>query len=197
MKLSKTAFLVLGIGVFIIVFAALYAISYGESGKQKRLNDSLATAQTLLPKLVSGRGALESQLVQRQSALAEAESLLSTAKARFPNSSESIEYDEVLFSIADDCDLEVMSLSVAVPQEKKVEDVTYIVTPFEVKVRGKVEGEVTNILDFVNAIATSKDFASATLELVNIRVPEPPAEGEEPEMPSATIKFVGYSYKGE
>ena len=197
MRLSRTAWLVLAVGIFVIAFACLYTINSGQAKEQGQLNSSLATAQAQLPKLVSDRGALEGQLAQQQSALAEAQSLLDKAKAGFPKSSESIEYDEILFSLAHGCDLEIMSLSAAEPSEKKVEDVTYFVTSFTVEVRSKVaNGDVSNILNFVHDLATSKDFTSTTVELVNIKVVAT-AVGEEPTPPTATINFVAYSYKGE
>ena len=39
MKLSKTALLVLGIGIFIIALVAMYYVNSGQSGEQKQLND--------------------------------------------------------------------------------------------------------------------------------------------------------------
>jgi hypothetical protein len=66
-----------------------------------------------------------------------------------------------------------------------------------VEVRSKVaNGDVSNILNFVHDLATSKDFTSTTVELVNIKVVAT-AVGEEPTPPTATINFVAYSYKGE
>jgi Tfp pilus assembly protein PilO len=145
-----------------------------------------------LPKVVSDRQAAEAELTQWQDKLAEATSLLAKSQAQFPGSAESIEYNEVLFEIADSCDLEVMSLTASEPSEKKVEDVTYTVTTFEVEVRG----EVDDILDFIHDIATREYFTGATVELVNIKVPEAEEE-EEAELPTATISLVGYSYKGK
>ena len=192
MKLSRTAWLALGIGIFVIAFVCLYVVYSGQSSEGGQLSSSLAAAQASLPKLVSQREGLESQLAQQQSALAEAQSLLDKARAGFPKSSESIEYDDILFSIARGCDLEVMRLTAEEPSQKKVEDVTYIVTRFTVEVRG----DVASILNFVHDLATSKDFTSTNVELVNMKVEATP-EGGEPTPPTATINFVGYSYKGE
>jgi hypothetical protein len=88
-----------------------------------------------------------------------------------------------------------------------MEDVTYTVNSFDLEVMG----QVADILDFVNAIAIGSDFTTATVDLVDIRVPEPltmqekealagqeQEEGEEaPEAPSALIKVNIYSYKGD
>ena len=183
--------LILGLGIFVIAFATLFVVYSGQSSGQEELEGSLAAAQARLPKLISEREDLESQLTQWEGELAEATSLLSKIEARFPKSAESIEYDEALFEIAEDCNLEVIGLAASEPRDKKVEDITYTISSFEVKVRG----EVDDMLDMVSAIATSEYFTTATVELVNIEIPEP--EEEETEMPEATIELVGYSYQGE
>ena len=220
MRLSRTAWLILGIGIFIIVFATLYTVYSRQSSEQEQLADSLVAAQARLPKVISDRQATEAELTQWQDKLAEATSLLSKSEAKFPESAESIKYDELLFDIADVCDLEVMSLTASEPQSKKekvevedieVEDVTYIVTSFDLKVEAVgsvpdplteayIDETVANILDFINTIATGEDFTTATIESVIMKNLEPPANADELEgapKPSATIKITIYSYKGE
>jgi hypothetical protein len=178
--------------------------------EQQELEASLAAAQARWPQVISARQAAEAELTQWQDKLAEATSLLAKSEAKFPESAESIKYDELLFDIADVCDLEVMSLTASEPSDKKVEDVTYIVTSFDLEVEAAgsppgtvakfetyIDETVANILDFINTIATGEDFTTATVELVNIDIPEPMTEGEEAEKPTATIKITIYSYKGE
>ncbi len=188
MKLSRTAWLVLGIGIFVIAFGSLYFLYSRQDNEQEQLNDSLSVAQATLPTLVSekedwesqltqGESRLtqqESQLTQRESQLAQATSLLDTTQASFPESVESIEYDELLFNFAHDCNLRITTLIASEPGNEEVEDITYSVTSFTVDVKG----EVANILDFINAIVTSEDFTCATAELVNINIPEPLTEAE-------------------
>jgi septal ring factor EnvC (AmiA/AmiB activator) len=118
MKISKTALLVLGIGIFIIVFATLFTMYSRQSGDREQLNDNLAKAQALLPQLVGQRQDLEGQLTQSHEKLAKATSSLTTSEARFPKSVESIEYDETLFKIADDCDLQVVELTASEPKNE-------------------------------------------------------------------------------
>ena len=101
----------------------------------------------------------------------------------------SIEYDEELFLIADDYNLEVMNLTASEPHENKVEGIPFDNTVFEVEVRG----QVSNILSFINNVTTGGYFDSATVELVNMEVPKP----DEDKTPSAVIKLVIYSYEGE
>ena len=217
MKLSRTAWVVLGIGFFFIAFVTLYVVYSGQSGEQRRLSNSLATAQDRLPKLVSQREDLENQLDQRQDELSDAESSLSRAKSRLSLLVESIEYDEILFSIAQDCDLAIAELTASEPIEEKVkgeaEGVIYTTTTFSVEVEaadpkpasvttfeGYIDDTIRNILAFVDTVATSNDFANATIELVNMKNLKPPVTEEEREgakKPSAIIRIVIYKYKGE
>jgi hypothetical protein len=268
-KLGKTAWVILGIGIFVIAFVSLYMVYSRQDNEQEQLNDSLSAAQATLLTLVSEKEDWESQLTQWESQLtqlgssltetedklAQAASLLSRTAASLPESVESIEYDQELFRIADNWNLEITILTASEPSDNKVEvevedikveDITYSVTSFTVDVKGEVAG----ILGFIGAIVTSEDFLNATVELVKINIPEPLTEEEkeaieekltneimeefrelqlrelegeeiteeereellealaaalaaaeeeieELEMPSASIRLVIYSYKGE
>jgi hypothetical protein len=193
LRLGRTAWLVLGIGVFVIAFATLFMFYFHCSGEQAELEKSLTGAQTQLAGIVSGRAALESRLADQENKLAAANALLNNARASFPRSNANIEYDEVLADLAQFHNLEVVSMKAAEPRETKVGDITFIVISFE----AEVSGAVNSILGMVHDIAEDALFASATVEVVNLKVPEPAAAGEEPAAPSATIKLVGYSYGGE
>ena len=48
MKLSKTSWLILTVGVFVITFASLGAVSYQQVHQQDRLNEELAVAEMRL-----------------------------------------------------------------------------------------------------------------------------------------------------
>ena len=187
-RLSKTSWLILGIGIFVIALVSLYMVYRQQGREQERLNDSLLVAQATLPTVVSEKEDWESQLTQRESQLtqresqltqqesqlAQATSLLDTTQASFPESVESIEYDEELFRIADNWDLEITTLTASEPGDKEVEGITFSVTSFT----ADVKGEVADILGFISTIATDEDFINATTELVNIKVPEPLTEAE-------------------
>jgi chromosome segregation ATPase len=187
----------MGIGVFVIAFVAMFFLYARQSSEQEELESSLAGAQTQLAKLISGRQSLETQLSQQQSKLAETQALLDSALASFPELEANIEYNEVLTELAEDYDLEVVSMAADTPRENDVEGVVFLVISFEVKVKG----ELSSILNMINAIATDERFSSATIETVNIDIPEPElilaTLGQEPEQSSGTIKLVGYSYGGE
>ena len=215
MKFSKISWLILVVGILAIAAASLFMLYRQQLQEQQQLNNALATAQNALPKLASERTNLESTLAELEEKLAQATSQLETAKAAFPTTSvESIEVDQLLFSIADANALDIVILTSDEPSEDtvtveveeediEVEDVTYLVTSFTVEVRG----EVADILSFINTVVTHSSFTTATVELANITVPEPLTETEKGEMteeeieeagmPSASIDIAIYTYKGE
>lgn len=236
MKLGKTAWIILVTGIFIIASGSLYWLYLQERPKQEELNAQLSAVQATLPKLAEQRASLESTLTELEDKLVQVTSQLKTAKAAFPAAVESIEVDELLFGIANDWGLEIISLTASEPsdlevevevetEDIEVEDITYLVTSFTVDVKGKapesvfkteeeykayIDKAVDDILNFIHTIVNHRDFDTATVELVNIVVPEPISEEEKEglteeqieeregiEVPSATIKLVIYSYKGE
>jgi len=196
MKLSRTAWLILGIGIFAIAIGVLGWVCLQQVHERQQLDNSLSLAQATLPKVISERADLES-------ALAQATSLLNAARSGFPDSVDSIRVDEKLFDIAKSCGLKITKLTTSEPSDEEVETVTYSVASFVVDVKG----EVADILDFINTIATDEYFTNTTVELVNIVVPEPLTEKEkrglteaeiaDREKPSATIDLIIYGYQGE
>ena len=92
MKFSKTAWLILFIGIIIIAFASIYWLYMQQGKAQEELNQTLSIAQAALPKLASERANLESALVEAENRLAEAESKLEKAKTPFPDSIESMRW---------------------------------------------------------------------------------------------------------
>jgi hypothetical protein len=211
MKFGKTAQLILAIGIFAIAIVFLYQTNAKRDAEYDGLNTQLATAQGLLPELVSDGQQLESRLNRLQIELAQAKDSLSDGKAYFPRTIDGIRYDELLFQMAHDRDLEMMVLETSDPAGVNVGDVTLTVTTFDIAVKGTV----ADILDFINVIAVGDDFGTATAEIVSITVPcpvsqlekeeiveqgEEESEEEEEELecgaPSAEIKLDIYYYRG-
>ena len=194
MKLTRTTWLILALGVFVIAFASLFVVYSRQASQQKDLKSSLAEAEASYPQLASQIKNLESQLAQRQSEVAAALLNLSQAKAKFPRSVRSIDYYQRLLAIADDCDLNVTSLMASQTRQQKTDSVTYLVTTFLVAVRG----DMASILDFVHTLATREDFTSATVTVVSINIPQPPTgQGGIPQESEASITMDIYAYPGE
>lgn len=217
MRLKKTTWITLGVGLFIIAAVLVYMVYQGQVKNRQEADASLDEASDAVVVLFASKRNLEDklsgfeeeltqwqgQIGQLEAELNQAISVLGQTEAGFPGSVESIEYDEALFGFARANDLEIESLGVTEPVDKDVEGIIYSTTSFTVKVRG----EVADILDFINIIVTDDDFQTAILESASIAIPRPLTELEkadlteeeikEKEIPSATIMLTIYSYKGE
>lgn len=214
MRFGKTAWITLTAGVLIIAVVAVYMLYLQEKREQTQLNDTLTTTQNAVPLLASEMASLESTLAELQDRLDQAVERLQAAKANFPDGTESIEVDELLFKLADDWGLAIVSLSAKEPraeevkiegleEEAGIDTITFDTTYFYVDVRG----EVDDILKFISAIVNHNDFITAGIDLVNLQVPETLSDEEkegltdeeiaEEETPSATVDIIIYSYEGE
>jgi hypothetical protein len=177
-KIDKKVWLIIGIVVFIIALVSLIRIYAQQAKEQGPLKTSMAQQQALWNKLTNDKKDLENDLE-------EAQSLLDTSRAKFPESVESIEYGEDLFEIADDCNLELTILRPSTPINTKEGAVTYSVASFLIQ----VQGDVNDILDFVNAIRTGDGFQlpwSAEVEGITIDF------GDAGAIASITANIYGY-----
>jgi hypothetical protein len=210
MKISKTALIVLGVGVFILVFALIFVMYSGQTGEREQLNASLTKAQGVLPELLAEKADLESQLAQWQSELDKAMMALSKSQGRFPKSVESIEYDEVLFKLAEQSGLRIVEITASEPSGESVKgtDITYDVSTFEVLVESVesppgtagefevyIDETVDKVLEFIHLVVTTPDFNVATIKVASIDCLEPPEEIEgDEEVPLATLELAIYGF---
>lgn len=203
MRLSKTAWMILGTGVFIIALVLLVMLYTNQASNEEQAEENLAEAEALLLQLNAEKDEWQSQTTQLQSQLAEGESALYQSMIRFPDEVESIEYAEELFMIAHAFDLEVVDITAKAPQELEVEDtgIIYSVTTIEVQVSPPeappfpltteyLDDNLANVLDFIDTIVNGGYFTTATVEEVTLDIPEISEE----EKPLAIIELNIYSY---
>ena len=179
MKPSKKVYLIIGIAIFAIVLALLFSTYARQAGEREQLEKRLEDAKFLLPQLTVQKEDLEDQLAQAQS-------LLDSSQSKFPESVESIEYGEDLFEIADDCNVQITRLTASPPTGSA----DYTVSSFGVD----INGDVSAILDFIDALRAGVDFQlpwSADVTAVRIGY-----AGEE-SAATAGISLNIYAYEGE
>lgn len=210
MKLSRTAFLVLGIGIFVLGFAILFVLYSGQSGEQEQLSGRLVTTQGLLPELIAEREDLADQMAQWEGEIAKARAALDNSEARFPKSVESIEYDEVIFRLAGQSGLRIIELTASEPSEEAVKgtEISYAVTTFTVLLKNEdsppstagefeiyIDQTVDKVLEFIHLVVTTPDFGVAGIRVVAIDDLEPleELEGEE-SGPEATLELAIYGF---
>jgi hypothetical protein len=156
MKISRKVWLILGAVILVAALVSVCVVYFQQAGERNDLNDRLVSAQARLNVLTTQKQGLEDQLANAQSSL-------STSRAQFPEVLESIEYGEDFFKIAygEDlytmaagCGVELTSLTASPPAGKTVGAVTYSVSSFVVV----VNGDIDNILKFIDAIGTGIDY---------------------------------------
>lgn len=190
-RLSRKTFIVLGIGALVVLLGSLFMVYSRQSKERDGLTMSLTVARTQMTKLVTDKKSLDEQLANEQARLAEAEALLASTQAKFAKAGASVQYNEALSELAKSHRLRLVSMSAKEPRTKKVGGITFATISFDVGVSGDING----ILSMVSDIASDERFQSVSLEGVDIKIPEPAEAGEIPELPSATIKLICYSYE--
>lgn len=189
MKVSKIGLWILGIGIFVIASVVMVALHASQSGDAKQLEENLDLTQSVLNTLIADREEMTGQLAEMENDLEAAETAYLQSQVKFPDEVPSIEYDEEIFSIADDNDLEVINLTASELHESEVEEIPFGTTTFEVEVRGTV----SHILNFIDDVVNGEYFDSADVEMITMEVPE----ADEEEQPAAVIEIIIYSYEGE
>ena len=177
MKLSRKVWLIIVIVIFAVALGILFWIYSGQAEERSQLNDRMSRAQTLLPGLVDNRE-------EKEDELATAQSSLNAYQAKFPRSVESIEYEDDLFEIAEDCNVDIATITASPPAGKTVGSITYYISSFVVRVSGSID----DILDFIYALRIGDEFQlpwSAEVNGVQLSV-----DGG-----AATINLAIYGYK--
>jgi hypothetical protein len=178
-KIDNRIWLIIGIAIFVAAAVILFRAYTQEVNEQAQLTTDLATQQGLLHMLTTEED-------DQQNKLKQAESLFDASRAKFPESVESIEYGEDLFKIAGDCSVELTNLSPSPPGTTTQGAVTYSVSSFSIQ----VQGDVSDILSFINALRTGDSFRlpwSAEVNSVSIDFGDTEV---------ATISADIYGYKG-
>ena len=213
MKLGKTSWLILGIGIFVISFAGLGVIRSQQLDKQVRLGQELSLVEMRLDKFQLEQ--LHSQQNELEEQISQSISQLEAARAALRQPIESIEVTDVLFEIAESCGVEITGVTSPGIASEELEGISCPV----IRLNIEVEGDVPNLLSFV--IKLNDDFATGVVESVGIGVQgsvEEEIEGEqigeeteeeqaeeeigaegiegEAEKSSADIKLIVYSYQG-
>lgn len=192
MKVSKTALIFLGVGIFVILVAILGMNYSQQSQEQSRLNQELSLVQLRLEEYASQQ--LSSQQEELESRLTRLEARLKVTKNNLYQSIQSIEVTETLYEVAEAYDVEIVEVSSPGVSNEELEGITYSFLTLVVTVEGDEEAD---LIDFIDA--WTKEYPTGVVESVEITVPEPPEDEEETaeELPSADIRLLIYTYEGD
>ena len=183
-KLSKTSWIILAAGLFIVILAGLGITRSQQAQEQGRLEDELEMSQQSLAGLQITE--LQAQLAGLQQAADEGQLQLDSSLRLLDQTVVSVDVTDEFFSIASNCGVLVINLSTSPIVPNLFEGIGLSAT----SINAAVEGELPALIDFVESLHA--DFTTGLIKSTQIDIP--PASSNE--TASASIQITIYSYEG-
>jgi hypothetical protein len=183
LKLSKTGWLILGVGVLIFVLAGLGITRSQQAKEQDRLDDELEMSQTSLANM---------QIADLQEQLADLEQIAAQEQVEFDLAANmldqtvvSVDVTDEFFSIASTCGVIIINISTSPIVPNMFEGLGLSAT----SVNAMLEGELPNLIDFVEAL--NSGFTTGQVKMAQIDIP--PSSSNE--TASVNVQMTIYSYE--
>lgn len=205
LKLSKTSWLILSAGVFLVILAGLGLTRSQQVKEQSALNDELATYEKRLALLQTSQ--LSQHLENLKVQIEENEAQVEDAKARLEQTVISVDVADELYKIAEYCSVNITNFTSSVISESKYEGIAIST----ISLSAVIEGAKQNVVDFVQSVNNgfvTGNVATAQVTFGDAEPLEEPSESEESEeqepvegeelatgMASARISILIYSYE--
>ena len=193
MKITKTSWIILAIGIFVITFGSLGAARSQQLNEGKQLSDELAVAEMRLSKfdlkqLYSQQQGLEEQINQTTSQL-------EIAKVRLSQPNDSTTITDAIFRIAQVSGVELIEISSSSLTQGKLDKVGGLLLTLNTLVRG----DVPNLIDFIMRL--NNDLPTAIVKSAEITIPEATDNvtdnaTTEAKPPSANVQLEVFTYQG-
>jgi len=180
-KLSKTSWVILSAGVFVVVLAGLGLTHSQQLQERGQLEDELMVTQMRLDKLdISG---LEKQYNDLQTQLEERLAQLNDVKYVLRQPIESIDVTDEFFVVAAQENVEVANISSTSLTKEKFNGVSCTA----ISLMSTVTGELDDIIDFI--ISLNSDYTTGYIRSAQIIISE--------DIVTTNINMVIYSYQGD
>ncbi|MFC1864675.1 hypothetical protein ACFLYG_02475 [Chloroflexota bacterium] len=187
MKLSKTTWLVIAIGSFVVLGIALYMGYSQRVGEEEQLEGELLQAQLKLEQERARMESLSSRQTELEKQLSQTTSQCEAVKAILSQPVGSITISSILFDIAEAYGLEVTNMTSPGLTDGDFEGITCSV----ITLSATVEGNVPNLVNFITRI--NSHLATGVVKSITINIPEIPSE----EKASANIELVVHTFSGD
>jgi len=166
---------------------------------QKTEQQSLNAVQANLDKLNKNKADQNAELKTAQEQIARlktdqlnAEQLLEDERQSLPDNVDNIDYNEILFSLADSCNVTLMSLSSSEPAAKSENGVMFIVSNYALILKGAN----ADVLNFLHIIAVDSRFINGTINSVNTSAVEEDTPQGTMQYTQADVSLSLYAYEG-
>ena len=148
-KVSRASQLILILGIFLIVFLALFMVAREQMKAQEELKNELSSVRIILAK-PPPRTTAELEAKIRQ-----AELELQTARGLFSDSSRTLDIADSLLELAMSCQVEIVSMATGTATPK-VGDVTYNALSFDLGLKGQVASLLIFITRLTDELPTAE-----------------------------------------
>ncbi len=191
LKLSKTSWLILATGVFIVVLAGLGLTHSQQLKEQTKVADELNLSEKRLGTLQTAQ--LSQQLENLRGKLEESEAQLKEAQTRLRQTVISVDVTEEFFKIAEYCSVNITNLSTTTIAQTKFEGITCST----ISLSASVIGKATNIVNFI--IGLNNDYTTGNVQSAQVTIEAPTEEDgtSEPDSSTASVSMIIYSYEGK
>jgi len=183
MKFSKTGWLILSAGIFIVVVAGMGITRSSQLKDQNRLGTDLLLSQTRLDKIETTS---QTQLNELNQQLVDSGQQIAEAKDRLRQKIKSVDVTDKFYEIA-----QYYSVNVTIMGTTTISHDNYEGVPCSViALSGSACGELTNIIEFIAGL--NNNFSTGFVQSTQISVADDATVGES----TASISLVVYSYEG-
>ncbi len=186
LKLSKTSWLILAAGIFIVVLGSLGIARSGQLQEKGTLDEELRISTMTLEKLKASDTGGNLDILQQR--IEEEQVLLDEAMRRLDQTVVSVDVSEELFLIADYCGVVITNMSTTPIKPNKYEGIGLDTTAMSVN----VDGELPDLVAFVHSL--NNDYTTGLVRSVQINIPDSSSSNE---TPSLSVQLTIYSYEGQ
>jgi hypothetical protein len=187
-RLSKTSWLILAVGLFVVVAAGLGVTHSQQAQEQGRLDDELEIAQKSLESLKIAD--LQLQLNELLQAADEAQLQLDEVQRQLDQTVVSVDITEEFFSIASKCGVTVTNLATSPIIPNIYEGIGLSTT----SLNAVVEGELAALIYFVESL--NSDFTTGRIKSTQIDIPPSTSNETSTKTTTINIQMIIYSYEG-
>jgi TolA-binding protein len=180
LKLSRTSWLILSAGIFIVVLAGLGLTRSQQIEEKTKLEEELSINEMRLNKFNVTQ--LQQQRDELQEQLDDNTMRLNMAKYSLSATVQSLDVTDEFFFIASKCNVTVNSISSSSIGSDSIRGIGCST----ISLNASVSGELSNMIDFI--ISLNHDYTTGYVKSAQVSVSE--------ENSSASIQMIIYSYEG-
>jgi hypothetical protein len=187
-KLSKTSWLILAAGIFVVVLGSLGITRSQQLSEKGKLDEDLHLATSVLEKLQEPAN-LQTQQDELQRQIEEGEVLLDEARKRLDQTVVSVDVADELFVIADYCGVVVRTLTTSPIKSNEYEGIGLDMTSMNIL----ADGDLDNLINFVTSL--NDDYTTGLVRSFQISIPDS-GTASNTTLPNVNIQMTIYSYEG-